>query len=544
MELLSYLLKVSACTVLFFGFYLLVLQKLTFFRINRFYLLITLLLSFIIPALQFNVERMAKLNQTVSPVTSEVQQYSPGQAQLIQVIQTPAANQEIDWVAIISCVYLGIGAILLSFSIWQLCRLIMHTRSYSRHENGLILVSKIEGFTNCSFFNYVFINENNLSEQDLAVLLKHEEVHAKQYHSIDKIILMICKAILWFNPVIYFFDKALEQTHEYEADEATSSNFGTDAYAKLLLKLAITKSEMPLIHNFVKSPIKNRIKMLFNSKSTKMKKLSYLFALPIAICMVWLFSIQIVYAMPKIKSVLSLQQIEKPTYKQVVKTAKGVMVNRNSNINAKTTLKFTDTIKLQSSLDPKIISSSKITGSIKTKISYLEDVVIEIRGTTIKAKLAEWNRNEKTLIASHVVITNGGSMVITEKAVFNLTDGTYRTYESNSEADKKISFIDFDLKENENMITKRIHYSADSVRTSKDKNTINIMGKAKMFFKDINMEADEIIYNNKTKIGSAKNMVITQVGSGTKIKGSNAKFNLNGKVEIWQNTDGNVIVEP
>ncbi|MCZ4225369.1 hypothetical protein [Pedobacter rhodius] len=135
-------------------------------------------------------------------------------------------------------------------------------------------------------------------------------------------------------------------------------------------------------------------------------------------------------------------------------------------------------------------------------------------------------------------------MILTEKAVFNLLDGTYRSYESNSETDKKISFIDFDLKENENMIVKSIRYTADSVRMSKDKNTITVMGKAKMFFKDLKMEADEIIYNNKTKIGSAKNMVITQLGSGTKIKGSNAEFNINGKVEIWQNANSNIVVEP
>ena len=57
MELFNYLLKVSACSALFFAFYLLVLRKLTFFKINRFYLLFSVLISFIIPALQFTIER-------------------------------------------------------------------------------------------------------------------------------------------------------------------------------------------------------------------------------------------------------------------------------------------------------------------------------------------------------------------------------------------------------------------------------------------------------------------------------------------------------
>ena len=58
--LLIYLFKVSVCTTLLFGFYLLVLRRLTFFKINRFYLIISLLLSFIIPAIQINIERAAE----------------------------------------------------------------------------------------------------------------------------------------------------------------------------------------------------------------------------------------------------------------------------------------------------------------------------------------------------------------------------------------------------------------------------------------------------------------------------------------------------
>ena len=176
---------------------------------------------------------------------------------------------------------------------WRLFQLLKHTKAPVKEINGLKLVAKRNGFTNCSFFNYVFIDENSLTETELAVLLSHEEVHAKQYHSIDKLILMLAKAVLWFNPIIYLYDKALEQTHEYEADEATSRNVGTESYATLLLKLAVSKNSNPLIHNFVKSPIKQRIKMLFNSKSKNMKKLAYLLALPIGLGLVWGFTVKI-----------------------------------------------------------------------------------------------------------------------------------------------------------------------------------------------------------------------------------------------------------
>lgn len=298
MELFSYLLKVSACLALFFSFYLLVLRKLTFFKINRFYLLFTLVLSFVIPNLQFTIERAAPVEEFyVEPVPTVTDQHQTFEAPL--QINTIVADESFDWYSLLPFAYGLIVLILLGITAWRLLKLYQHTRTKVEEINGLKIVAKNSGFTNCSFFNYVFIDQHNLTETELAVLLRHEEVHATQYHSIDKLILMFAKAVLWFNPLVYLYDKALEQAHEYEADETTSQSFGTSAYASLLLSLAVSKSEVPLVHNFVKSPIKQRIKMLFNSKSKNMKKLMYLLALPIGLCLVWLFATEVVYAQVK-----------------------------------------------------------------------------------------------------------------------------------------------------------------------------------------------------------------------------------------------------
>ncbi len=300
MELFNYLLKVSACSALFFAFYLLVLRKLTFFRINRFYLLFSVLLSFVIPALQITVEREVAARSAVEqPIAA--QDVDLGGAAFkdpITVSTEPVVYEDIpfDWYGLSVYIYGAIVAALLLLTAWRIFQLLKHTASPVKEINGLKLVAKQSGFTNCSFFNYVFIDEQSLTQSELAVLLAHEEVHARQFHSVDKLLLMIAKAFLWFNPVIYLYDRALEQTHEYEADEATSENIGTDIYAALLLRLAVAKNSSLLTHNFVKSPIKQRIKMLFNSKSKNMKKLTYLFALPLALGLVWLLATEVVYA--------------------------------------------------------------------------------------------------------------------------------------------------------------------------------------------------------------------------------------------------------
>ncbi|MFN0292797.1 M56 family metallopeptidase [Pedobacter helvus] len=296
MELFNYLLKASACTVLFFAFYLLVLKKLTFFKLNRFYLLATLILSFLIPALNITVERQVAQALPIAEEVATFDQTPQTEAMPTEftALQTSPATPSFDWFSLSPYLYAGIVLILLGIGFWQLISLLWHARSNQKTAYGLKLVVKRSGFTNCSFFNYVFVDQERLTEQELAVLLRHEQVHAQQYHSIDKIIMMLAKAVMWFNPVVYLWEKALEQVHEFEADEATSAHFGSKEYASLLLRLAVSKSNTPLIHNFVKSPIKERIKMLFNSKSSKMKKLMYTLVVPIVLGLIWGFTVKVV----------------------------------------------------------------------------------------------------------------------------------------------------------------------------------------------------------------------------------------------------------
>ncbi|WP_421946051.1 M56 family metallopeptidase [Pedobacter sp.] len=720
MELLIYLLKVSACTALFFALYLLVLKKLTFFKLNRFYLLGALLISFIIPSLQFNIEKGIEVPQVIQPSPTATDIIADINSGIIDVKVLQVTPLEFNWLSVIPYTYCIIAFAILGFGLFHLYRIISHTKSVSASNKGLKIVYKTGGFTNCSFFKYVFIDNQNLTEAEISVLLKHEAVHAEQYHSIDKILMIICKAFLWFNPIVYFFDKELEQTHEYEADLITSALCGSERYASLLLRLAISKSEMPLAHNFVKSPVKERIKMLFNSKSKEMKKLSYLLALPIVFCLFWVFAVEVVYAQTKQNIALDIQpaaetgeiikgkiikvekisvgnvfelsangktypieansfsnkikigddvvaylsgrinnfvktdkqgkvvdKLDHPVYmlskltdydgrlifeRKSEKHAFGYEVNKarfatskiksikknnhgtlnkivlndgtftinfdlngqnlkqdNFKIGDEVVVKFIGekivakneysssklivmyaqskkyelknealfnrfyqkdgrqkvaVVKLDSNqkISPKIISSSKVISNAKAKTLYLEDAVVEIMGNQLKAKSIEWDMGNHLLTANKADNFNGSVGVISEKIVFNLKNGTYKTFDSSKDGLRK-SFGSYNLKQ-EDLIAAGIRYSAeDSVRFSKDKSVISLFGKAKLTFKDLVLDADEITFNQNDNTGLAKNLVLTNK-SGSKIKGSNAKFNLNGNVEIWQNVAGNINVEP
>jgi hypothetical protein len=372
MELFNYLLKVSACSALFFAFYLLVLRKLTFFKINRFYLLGSLLVSFIIPAMEFTIEREVVQSAIVAePLVVQDVDLGGSAFQTPIVVSAAPVDYEIarfDWLTLLPYMYTGIVAMLLLLASWRIFKLLKHTKTPVKEINGLKLVSKRSGFTNCSFFNYVFIDENSLTETELAVLLAHEEVHARQYHSVDKLLMMVAKAVLWFNPIVYLYDKALEQAHEYEADETTSSHVGTEHYASLLLKLAVSKSSSPLIHNFVKSPIKERIKMLFNSKSKNMKKLAYLLALPIGLGLIWGFTIKITHP---VKNPIVKQETEQQQDTLMGKTVKGKVIGFEK-------LKFEEVLNLQVGSTVIPISNLFFKNHIKIKIG--DEITVALGG--------------------------------------------------------------------------------------------------------------------------------------------------------------------
>ncbi|WP_449435542.1 M56 family metallopeptidase [Pedobacter steynii] len=168
----------------------------------------------------------------------------------------------IDWQQVLFASYLLIAILMLSIFAFQAIQLLKHTRQVHQKIGRLKVVFKVEGFTNCSFLNYVFLNRQELSDEEVAVILHHENVHISRYHSIDKLLITICKALLWFNPLVYLYERALEQVHEYEADKETSATIGNQSYANILLTMAVRRRNPSLTHSFVRNALKERIKML------------------------------------------------------------------------------------------------------------------------------------------------------------------------------------------------------------------------------------------------------------------------------------------
>ncbi|MFI5451173.1 TonB family protein [Pedobacter sp. UC225_61] len=250
-----YLLQVNIYLIIFYCFYKLLLDKETYFVLNRIYLVSSGLFSLAIPFLRFELFSQKvvsdKLYISVSEINTVVNNYAI----------LPQTQEQYDWGRLIVIIYIIGVLIYLLYFVYQLFAI-------------NTLFSRANANDAFSFFQRKSVAEN-LPER--ATVDLHEDIHVKQLHTIDVLFFEILAIITWFNPVIYFYKKSIKNIHEYLADEAAAKFQGDkETYALLLLSQAFGVKPNTLMNGFfTKSLIKKRIFMLHKQRSKKTAILKY-----------------------------------------------------------------------------------------------------------------------------------------------------------------------------------------------------------------------------------------------------------------------------
>lgn len=302
---MQYLLESAFCLACFYAFYWLFLRKETFFQANRWYLLATPLLAFVIPAFRITLEKEApeKAIEVVpfdlpavvahtqnAPLTLEHQLQMP-----LQVGESWSLN-----IGELMTALYGIGAVILAFllcfRLWKLWRFIRQCRKEKQGEFTFAIAS--EGETPvASFFSFVFWNNRNMTENE-RLIIEHELVHARQWHSLD---VLLAEALLvwqWFNPLVYLYRRSLQTVHEYIADDyVVRSTRQRYAYASLLAQQYRDRARPDLLNTF-HAQLKNRLIMLAKHPSRAIHRAKFALALPLALGLMLLFSFRLIEKIP------------------------------------------------------------------------------------------------------------------------------------------------------------------------------------------------------------------------------------------------------
>ena len=264
---LSYLFQSGLSLSVLYLVYWLFLKRETFFKLNRFYLLVLPLISFVIPLIKI---------KSPFKVTYPLENTGVSET-LSQPIHAIQLADILLWIYLLGLGLFLVRFLIQSFHIFHIVRK-NPVRKYAGHR--IILVNRpISPF---SFFHFIFIHRTSYSEYELQRIVEHELVHVRQNHSID-ILLMECFVIIqWFNPFVWPYKRALKETHEYLADAGVIAQ-GCDRveYQMLILKQFVGDKLFAFANSFHQSQIKRRITMMTKNKSKKMAQCKALLILPI-----------------------------------------------------------------------------------------------------------------------------------------------------------------------------------------------------------------------------------------------------------------------
>ncbi|MBR3067651.1 MAG: energy transducer TonB [Prevotella sp.] len=277
MEFLFYDLKVAVLIAAFYFCYRLLMERDTLHRLNRVVLLVTLVLSLVLPLCVVTFHE----TQWIEPLPVD-DQAEPDVAELGQALPVVPARQW--WQLALTIVVVGGMVLRLAYLLRSYAMLRRMLRSGEEHllDDGVRLVVVDQPVAPFSWMNTIVVNRQDYAERN-ALLLIHERSHIRLHHSRDVVFVELLTVLQWFNPVVWLLSRDLRTVHEYEADEAVlSQGADTAQYITLLMHKATGVQACALVNGINTSETKKRIKMMIKMKSPRWSWLKCLYIVPIA----------------------------------------------------------------------------------------------------------------------------------------------------------------------------------------------------------------------------------------------------------------------
>jgi hypothetical protein len=233
--MIPYVLHVALLLAICLLFYKLLLQKETYYSLNRAVLIGCLAMAFLLPlikvpqqwalrdsptapAAQPSIPVVALHLPQVAPAVSykPQQQNAVVKAEPVAEPQAPLMQRIIKWAVYLY--WFGVAAFGANLLL-QLC--VLAYQSYRKpviQDGAFRIVELDDDKAPCSFGNSIYINPAKYEPETFNQILLHEKVHIKQRHSVDLLLTELVLAFQWFNPFAWLYRKEVESNLEYLAD--------------------------------------------------------------------------------------------------------------------------------------------------------------------------------------------------------------------------------------------------------------------------------------------------------------------------------------
>lgn len=323
--LFIFLLKVNAALLLFCAGYYLVLRHLTFYTLNRVYLMGAIIFSTVYP--QINLDGFFQRHQQLAqPVYVVVDNLYFSQQVLAQPVYW-------TWLEVIFFAGVILLAAKLFVQLISLYKVYRASRKAEIHGHEVRVVNGDGG--PFSFWKSIYINPTGYTEADLRAILKHEQIHTDEWHTLDILLAELSVIFYWFNPGVWLMRKAVRENIEFITDrKILQQGADTKQYQYSLLNVSFSNTKPGIANHFNISTLKKRILMMNAKRSSNVHISRYLLLVPVLLVLLLAFS----------GSRAAIVKTSKATYKALTLSVDSI-VNDNPVTNAVAEM-FTDSVKM------------------------------------------------------------------------------------------------------------------------------------------------------------------------------------------------------
>ena len=426
--IIQYLLKLSVSAAVIYVFYYLVLRRLTFYNLNRWYLSGYTLLCFVIPFINITQianradEKVPALNYI--PVVQNIKNYMP------TALDEPERHSYNIWDAMLILLAIGSVILLVKLAVQMVSFMHMKRKAKLISDKDSAIYHVDEEIMPFSFGKSIYLNKNMHTDRELGEIIMHEYVHVKQLHSADILIAELFCVVNWYNPFAWFIRHSIRQNLEFIADDnVVRSGINKKDYQYHLLKV-VGIPQYRIANQFNFSSLKRRIIMMNRAKSAKIHLLKFMFILPLLTVTLMAFRSEIVNTVNKIttrpmavKAVTFPSQAVMIPQSEAFKKMAIVPVKNKDLAIADTSVK--ESVELNAYFKGEVLRTQEIDGTYLIIIRDGNRFDSYSNLTSVKVKKGDKVKKGQPIGTADVDLATG-----LPKVKFSLYDGTAMVYEA------------------------------------------------------------------------------------------------------------------
>ncbi|MBR5159391.1 MAG: M56 family metallopeptidase [Bacteroidaceae bacterium] len=283
--------------------YRLLLRRETFHGLKRAALMLSLVLSYVLPVTVITIHRnipvvqTAESTQPAATPVNQLQPFSPvaqtsAPAPLVSAtesagVQAPAVLKDKTAVVIqiLLAAYLAgliVMLLLRVHSILKVSAIVRGGETVERGDGYRIVVTR-KNVSPFSWLGTIVVSQKDYAGID-SNILRHEKAHIAHRHPMELMLLDFMSLFQWFNPAVWVLRRDLCLVHEQQAD-ADVLNSLSDArpYQFMLLSQSQGGLAFNIVASFNGNGVESRIDMMNRKRSGRRQMLRFLY-LPVVMC--------------------------------------------------------------------------------------------------------------------------------------------------------------------------------------------------------------------------------------------------------------------